>query len=40
MMEEPVVYLSSISMNPNSWDDQRTSSSHRLDRCTAVWAAQ
>ena len=40
MMDDPVVYLSSISMKPNSWDDQSTSSSQRLDRWTAVWAAQ
>ena len=40
MMEDPVVYLSSISTNPNSWDDQRTSSSQREDRWMAVCAAQ
>ena len=40
MMEEPVVYLSSISTKPNSWEDQYTSSSEMDDRCTAHWDAQ
>ncbi len=40
MIDEPVVYLSSISTNPNSGDDHMTNSSQSEDRCTDVIEAQ
>ena len=40
MMDDPVVYLSSISTNPNSCEDHRTSSSHNDERWIWACAAQ
>src|SRR5579862_7147154 len=39
MIDEPVAYASSISAQPNSYDDQSTISSPSLDRCTPSSAA-
>ena len=39
MIDEPVAYASSISIQPNSCEDHSTISSPSLDRCTPVSAA-
>src|SRR5690242_12403524 len=39
MIEDPVAYASSISTQPNSCEDQSTTSSPSRDRCTPVSAA-